>query len=87
MTTVDRAEVLVYVREQIAKHLAVDVEQVQPDMPVYALPDIDSLKAMRAITEVEKRFGVTAPVGEIIVTRTVGEVADVLHATIEESRS
>ena len=87
MTTVDRVEVLTYVREQIAAHLSVDVEQVQPDMPVYALPDIDSLKAMRAIIDVEKRFGVTAPVGEILVTRSVGEVADILYAAIEESRA
>ncbi|GAA4033431.1 hypothetical protein GCM10022247_68050 [Allokutzneria multivorans] len=87
MTPVDRAEVLTYVRERIAEHLNVDIADVPEDAPVYALPEIDSLKAMRAVTEVEKHFGVTAPVGQIIVTRTVGEVADVLCATIEESRA
>ncbi|MFB9907588.1 acyl carrier protein [Allokutzneria oryzae] len=84
---VDRAVVLAYVREQIAKHLDVDVAEVPEDAPVYALPEIDSLKAMRAVTEVEKRFGITAPVGEIIVVRTVGEVADLVLAAIEENRA
>ncbi|MGA5699444.1 acyl carrier protein [Peterkaempfera bronchialis] len=84
---VARDRVLDVIREVIAASLAVEVAEVPAESRLYTLPGIDSLKALRAVTEVEQRFGVTLDVAQVLVTHTVGELADIVAAAAEGKSS
>jgi acyl carrier protein len=73
---VDRDAVLLTVRCVLGEYLSVDPADILPDMRIFELPDVDSLKLMVAGLRFEKEFGVSFEVTPDIATRTVAEVAD-----------
>jgi acyl carrier protein len=83
----DRDGVLAVVRETVAKYLDVDVAEVPEDAKLLELPNVDSLKAVRGVMEIEARYGITFDPSQAVVVRTVGELADQVVATIAASRS
>lgn len=84
---VTREEVLGYLRETIARVLEIDVSEASESTQLYLLPNVDSLKTLRALTEAERKYGITVDLGQVFVSRTIGDVADMIVATIQEQRS
>ena len=85
-SVVDRDSVERSVRELIAKHLEVDVDQVQPDARLLDLPRMDSLRLMQGILIVEEKFGVQVDESRAIVVRTVAEVSDLVAEALRDAR-
>lgn len=75
-----RDETLAYLRTTIARHLAVDVAEIPLTARLFELPNIDSLKALQIILEVEEQLGITLDSNPMLVLRTVTEVTDVVVA-------
>jgi acyl carrier protein len=85
--TPDRDRVRAFIRETLAEQLAVDVADIPEEARLYTLPGIDSLKALKTAMTVEKEFGVAFDSGQVVVTGTVGELADLVVAAVQEQQS
>lgn len=82
----DRAQVIAAIRDIIATHLALDPADVPVDGLLLALPAIDSLKALQIALAIEKHFDIRFAEDQITAVRTVGEVADLVLATLAGAR-
>ncbi|MDH6134184.1 acyl carrier protein [Kitasatospora sp. MAA4] len=67
--------ILGVVRTALAGHSGVPVEAIDPAKPLSAVPGIESVKALRAITEIEDECDVVIPDDFLFETATVAELA------------
>jgi acyl carrier protein len=67
--------VLQLVKEVIAEHSAMTAQSIDPQLTLAAIPGIESVKALRAISEIEDRLGVVIPDDFLFETATVQEMA------------
>ncbi|MFB7470637.1 acyl carrier protein [Kitasatospora sp. NPDC056184] len=74
-STTDTQRVLDVVRTALATHSGVPVEQIDPAQPLSAVPGIESVKALRAITQIEDECEVVIPDDFLFETATVAELA------------
>jgi acyl carrier protein len=82
---VDGEEVLLAVRRVLSEYLTVDLEDIRPEMRLFELPDVDSMKLMVAGLRFEHEFGVTFEMDNATATRTVAEVADLATRALRGS--
>ncbi|MFE4974518.1 acyl carrier protein [Kitasatospora sp. NPDC056651] len=73
-STVD-PRILGVVRGALATQSGVPVEAIDPAKPLAAVPGIESVKALRAITEIEDECEVVIPDDFLFETATVAELA------------
>ncbi|MFF2352695.1 acyl carrier protein [Kitasatospora sp. NPDC058115] len=74
--TVDTIRVLGVVRAALATHSGVPVDMIDPARPLSAVPGIESVKALRAITEIEDECEVVIPDDFLFETATVAELSE-----------
>ena len=67
--------ILAVVRTALGGHSGVAAEAIDPGKPLSAVPGIESVKALRAITEIEDECGVVIPDDFLFETATVAELA------------
>ncbi|MFI6898674.1 acyl carrier protein [Streptomyces sp. NPDC050256] len=73
--------------QALAGQAGVTVSSVDPDKPMAAVPGIESVKALRAITEIEDECEVVIPDDFLFETATVRELADFVTGLVREGSS
>ncbi|MER5733827.1 acyl carrier protein [Streptomyces sp. NPDC002138] len=73
--TAPAAAVLGVVVRALAAHSGAAPDSIDTGKPLAAIPGIESVKALRAITEIEDELGVAIPDDFLFETATVGELA------------
>lgn len=71
-----RPDALAVVLQALSTQAGVRPEQIDLDKPLPAIPGIESVKALRAITAIEDECGVVIPDDFLFETSTVREFAD-----------
>ncbi|GAA2515840.1 acyl carrier protein [Streptomyces longisporus] len=71
----------------LAAQAGVAESSVDPDKALSAVPGIESVKALRAITEIEDECGVVIPDDFLFETATVRELADFVAELAREGSS
>jgi acyl carrier protein len=74
MTTTNYGQVDA-VREALSQQLRVDVDQIEPDERLDLLPNADSVRLMRAVSALERRFDVELDDQDIRNAETVTDLA------------
>jgi acyl carrier protein len=67
------------VREALSKQLRLDVDQIEPEERLDLLPNADSVRLMRAVSALERRFDVELDDHAIRKAETVADLARLLH--------
>ncbi|QKW07763.1 acyl carrier protein [Streptomyces sp. NA04227] len=68
----------------LATQASVATSSIDPDKPLSAVPGIESVKALRAITEIEDECDVVIPDDFLFESATVRELADFVAKLIRE---
>ncbi|WP_330335396.1 acyl carrier protein (plasmid) [Streptomyces sp. NBC_00536] len=71
----------------LAHQANVPATSIDPDKPLTAVPGIESVKALRAITDIEDAYDVVIPDDFLFETATVGELAAFVASLIPEGSS
>jgi len=71
---------LLTVVDALAGQAGIDAAQIEPDKPITAIPDAESIQLLRAIMLIEETFAVFLPDDFEYETSTVRELADAVHA-------
>jgi acyl carrier protein len=69
------ADCLALIQAVVARNIGTTPEAVAPDLPLSAVPGIESVKALRAITEIEDACHVVIPDDFLFETATVRDLA------------
>lgn len=80
------AECLSVVLQAISDHARVPAGSIDPDGLLSDVPGIESVKALRAITQVEDALGVLIPDDFLFETATVRELAAQVASLREQDR-
>ena len=72
------------VREALSQQLRLDIDQIEPEERLDLLPNADSVRLMRAVSALERRFDVELDDHAI---RKAGTVADLARLIQEELAS
>jgi acyl carrier protein len=77
MTTINYGQVgaVDAVREALSQQLRVDVNQIEPEERLDLLPNADSVRLMRAVSALERRFDVELDDQAIRKAETVADLA------------
>jgi acyl carrier protein len=75
--------VLQLVKDVIAEHSAMTAQSIDPQLTLAAIPGIESVKALRAISEIEDRLGVVIPDDFLFEAATVQEMATFIAGLAE----
>ncbi|MEV5827389.1 acyl carrier protein [Spirillospora sp. NPDC052242] len=75
------------VRGVLADTLTLDPEEVAPDASWADLPGMESRTLYAAVYVIEERLNVELPLDRLIITRTVLELADLVHRTVQGEMS
>jgi acyl carrier protein len=59
----------------LAEQVGIPTARIEPDRPMSAIPDVESIHVLRAITVIEERLGVLIPDDFLFETSTVRELA------------
>jgi acyl carrier protein len=70
---------LAVVVDALAGQVGTDAALIDPDLPLSAIPDVESIHVLRAITVIEERYAVLIPDDFLFETSTVRELADLVH--------
>ncbi|MFD8687478.1 acyl carrier protein [Streptomyces sp. NPDC059651] len=83
----DYARVLEEVRELIANHLKVPLDEVTPETQLLDLPGVDSLKLLQGLLAVEDHFGITFDEDEAPAVRSIAQVAALVAEAVNSDQS
>ncbi|SDW77964.1 Acyl carrier protein [Amycolatopsis xylanica] len=86
-TTVSEAQLesgLAVVRRALSEQAGASPESIDLDKPLSAIPGIESVKALRAITQIEDEFDVVIPDDFLFESATVREFAAYLAGLVAE---
>ncbi len=72
---VELAETVQVVLQALSEHAGVPADRIDADELLSAVPGIESVKALRAITQIEDALGVLIPDDFLFETATVRELA------------
>lgn len=78
----DRAEVVEGVRARVAEELGLPVGDVTPDAVLKQLPGADSVKMLRVVAKIERRYDVEFEDEDIFAVRTAAELADLVLSVL-----
>ena len=70
---------LAVVVDALAGQVGIAATRIEPDLPLAAVPDIESIHVLRAITVIEETCAVLIPDDFLFETSTVRELADLVH--------
>ncbi|MFJ5549105.1 acyl carrier protein [Streptomyces sp. NPDC093225] len=76
--------VLDVVVRALAAHSGARPASIDTAKPLAAIPGIESVKALRAITEIEDELGIAIPDDFLFETATVGDLAAFVAGLVEE---
>lgn len=79
---VDRDELTREVREQVAAELGLPVDEIAADAVLKQLPGADSVKMLRVVAKVERRYDVEFEDEDIFSVRTAAELAALIESTL-----
>ena len=82
--TARTTDCLAVVVRALANQIGIDAGRIDPDRPLSAVPDIESIHVLRAITEVEEACSVMIPDDFLFETATVRELADFIAGLMEQ---
>lgn len=71
----------------LAAQASVAASSIDPDKPLSAVPGIESVKALRAITEIEDEYDVVIPDDFLFESATVRELAEFVAKLAREGSS
>jgi len=77
-------QVLDVVVRALATHSGLAAAGIDPDKPLSAVPGMESVKALRAITEIEDELNVAIPDDFLFETATVRELASYVDDLVRE---
>ena len=83
----DRPEVASEIRDLLAKHIPIDLAQLEPsDQPVQDLhmDDLDSMATTEFLMDIEDRFGIKIEESAAIQMRTVDDIVRYVIAKIDQ---
>jgi acyl carrier protein len=75
------------VREILAAELGIPVESIGLDDEMANLPRVDSVRVIRTIARLEKRFGVTVPDEDLFSARIVKDLVAVVARITEPAKT
>lgn len=78
--TVDCLDVVV---RALAGQVGIDPDRIDPDRPLAAVPDIESVHVLRSITQMEEECSVVIPDDFLFETATVRELAGCIANLME----
>lgn len=67
------------VREALSQQLRLDKDQIEPEERLDLLPNADSVRLMRAVSALERRFDVELDDHDIRKAETVADLARLIH--------
>jgi len=70
---------LAVVVDALAGQIGIDAARIDPDLPLSAVPDIESIHVLRAITVIEETYAVLIPDDFLFETSNVRELADLVQ--------
>lgn len=68
----------------LAGQVGIDPDLIDPDRPLSAVPDIESVHVLRSITQVEEECSVVIPDDFLFETATVRELAEFIVTLMEQ---
>jgi acyl carrier protein len=84
MSLTDTLDVVV---RALATQAGTDTAAIDTDKPLSAVPGIESVKALRAITEIEDECGIVIPDDFLFETASVRELAEFVASLAREGSS
>jgi acyl carrier protein len=78
------ADCLDVVVRTLAGQVGIDPDLIDPDRPLSAVPDIESVHVLRSITQVEEECSVVIPDDFLFETATVRELAEFIVTLMEQ---
>lgn len=66
--------------DAFAGQAGIDAARIEPDKPLTAIPEAESIHLLRAIMLIEETFAVFLPDDYVFETATVRELADTVYA-------
>jgi acyl carrier protein len=79
-----RADCLDVVVRTLGGQVGIDPGRIDPDRPLSAVPDIESVHVLRSITQVEEECSVVIPDDFLFETATVRELAEFIVTLMEQ---
>jgi acyl carrier protein len=73
---------LTVVLAALAEQVGIATTRIEPNQPLSAIPDIESIHVLRAITVIEERLDVLIPDDFLFETSTVRELAAVVDKLV-----
>jgi len=80
-TTTDCLDVVVHT---LADQIGIDPDRIDPDRPLAAVPDIESIHVLRSISQVEEACSVVIPDDFLFETATVRELVGFIVGLMEQ---
>jgi acyl carrier protein len=75
---------LTVVVDALAGQVGIDAARIDPDRPLSAVPDVESIHVLRAITVIEETYAVLIPDDFLFETATVRELANLVQQLAAE---
>jgi acyl carrier protein len=66
----------------LAEQVGIETARIEPDQPLSAIPDVESIHVLRAITEIEKELNVLIPDDFLFESSTVRELATMVDKLV-----
>lgn len=79
-STLDRADVLTTVRGFVAEELALPAGAIGDDVPLKELAGADSVKMLRVVARIERRYDTEFEDEDVFKVRTLNELVDLVLA-------
>jgi acyl carrier protein len=84
-TSVSVADITATVTDIVASELGVAPTSIHPDSNLRATEGADSVKVLRTVAKVERKFDVELEDEDVFGASTVAEIANVVHRALEAS--
>jgi acyl carrier protein len=70
--------------DALAGQTGIDAARIEPDKPLSAIPDVDSIQLLLALTAIEETYAVLIPDHFLFGTSTVRELADLVSRLADQ---
>jgi acyl carrier protein len=77
-STLDRADILTTIRGFVAEELALPAGDIGDDVPLRELAGADSVRMLRVVARIERRYNTEFEDEDVFKVRTLNELADLV---------
>lgn len=77
-------EIIEKIREVLAEEFEVDIEAIQPDAPLQATLELDSLDLVDMVVLIEKNFGFTLTTADFYTVKTFQDLYTLIIQKVSE---